>query len=102
MDVVLHASTQYLAFAPPTAVSWIAFVVIGGIAGWLAGKIVKGGGSGILMNVIIGIVGAFIGGFLLSLLNVDVEGGRRWFTFFTALLGSVILLWIYGLVRRKA
>ena len=54
------------------------------------------------MNVIIGIVGAFIGGFLLSLLNVDVEGGRRWFTFFTALLGSVILLWIYGLVRRKA
>ena len=46
MDVVMQAGTQYLAFAPPTAVSWIAFVVIGGIAGWLAGKIVKGDSCG--------------------------------------------------------
>lgn len=104
MDAVLvsHlADTQFLAFSPPTSVSWIAYIVIGGIAGWLAGKIVKGGGSGILLNVIIGIIGGFVGGLLLSWLGVNVEGGRRWFTFFTALLGSVILLWIVGLVRKK-
>ena len=102
MDTVstLNASTQYLAFAPPTAVSWVAFIVIGGIAGWLAGKIVKGSGSGILMDIVIGIVGAFVGGLLLNVFGVDVEGGRRWFTFFTALLGAVILLWLFRLVRK--
>ncbi len=98
MDVT--AATQYLAFAPPTAVSWVAYIIIGAIAGWLAGKIVKGGGSGILMNIVIGIVGGFIGGMLLSWLGVDVEAGRRWFTFFVALLGAVILLWVVGLFRK--
>ena len=99
MDMI--ASTQYLAVAPPTAVGWFAYIVIGGIAGWIAGKIVKGGGSGILMNVIVGIIGGFLGGFLLEKLGLDVVAGRKWFTFFTALLGAVILLWIVGLFRRS-
>ncbi|HTQ19013.1 GlsB/YeaQ/YmgE family stress response membrane protein [Mycobacterium sp.] len=99
MDVT--AATQYLAFAPPTAVSWLAYIIIGGLAGWIAGKIVKGAGSGILMNILIGVVGGFIGGMLLTWLHVDVGAGRKWFTFFAALLGSVILLWIVGLVRRR-
>ncbi len=98
MDMV--AATEFLAFAPPTAVSWVAYIVIGGIAGWLAGKIVKGGGQGILLNIVVGVVGGFIGGLLLGWLGVDVEGGRRWFTFFVALLGSVILLWIVAKVRK--
>src|SRR5436305_15031177 len=95
MDVL--AATLYLAFAPPTAVSWIGYIIIGGIAGWIAGKIVKGGGSGILMNIVIGIVGALIGGFLLSFF-VDTGSGGWWFTLFTAILGSVVLLWIVGMV----
>ncbi|MBI3216819.1 MAG: GlsB/YeaQ/YmgE family stress response membrane protein [Mycobacterium sp.] len=98
---VYQAATEFLALAPPTAVTWFAYIVIGGIAGWLAGKIVKGSGSGILLNIVIGIIGGFIGGLLLHWLGVDVEGGRRWFTFFTALLGSVILLWLYSLVRKS-
>jgi uncharacterized membrane protein YeaQ/YmgE (transglycosylase-associated protein family) len=98
----LIAATQYLAFAPPTAVGWFAYVVIGGIAGWLAGKLVKGDGQGILMNIVVGIIGGFIGGFLLEKLGVDVIAGRKWFTFFTSLLGAVILLWIVGLVRRSS
>ncbi len=76
--------------------------VIGGIAGWLAGKIVKGGGQGILLNIVIGVIGGFLGGFLLEKLGVDVIAGRRWFTFFTALLGAVILLWVVGLVTRSS
>ena len=99
MDVM--ARTEYLAFAPPTAVSWLAYIVIGGIAGWIAGKIVKVGGSGILLNIAIGVIGGFIGGMLLSWMHVDVEHGRRWFTFFVSLLGAVILLSIVGLVRRR-
>ena len=99
MDVM--AADQYLALAPPTAVSWLAYIVIGGIAGWVAGKIVKGGGSGILLNIVIGVIGGFIGGMLLTWLHVDVEHGRKWFTFFVSLLGAVLLLWVVSLVRRR-
>jgi uncharacterized membrane protein YeaQ/YmgE (transglycosylase-associated protein family) len=93
-------ASEYLALAPPTAVSWVAYVIIGGLAGWIAGKIVKVGGAGILLNIVIGVIGGFIGGLLLTWLHVDVEHGRKWFTFFTALLGSVILLWIVAMVRK--
>ncbi|WP_319452381.1 MULTISPECIES: GlsB/YeaQ/YmgE family stress response membrane protein [unclassified Mycobacterium] len=99
MDMIV-ATTQQLAFAPPTAVGWIAYIIIGGIAGWLAGKIVKGSGQGIVMNILVGVIGGFLGGFLLELLDFNVAGGRRFFTFLTALLGAVILLWVVGLVRR--
>ena len=98
--MTVMAAAQYLAFAPPTAVSWLAYIIIGGIAGWIAGKIVKGGGSGILMNIVIGIVGALIGGFLLSFF-LDTAAGGWWFTLFTAILGSVILLAIVGAVRKR-
>ena len=99
MDIM--AATEYLARSTTlTSVGWIGYIIIGGIAGWIAGKIVKGGGSGILMNIVIGIVGALIGGFLLSFF-VDTSAGGFWFTLFTAILGSVILLWVVGLVRRN-
>jgi uncharacterized membrane protein YeaQ/YmgE (transglycosylase-associated protein family) len=100
MDVM--AATQYLALATPTAVSWLAYIIIGGIAGWLASKIVKGTGSGILVDIVVGIIGGFLGGFILEHLGFNVAGGRHWFTFFTALLGAVILLFIVRLVRSAA
>lgn len=83
-----------------TSVGWIGYVVIGAVAGWIAGKIVRGRGSGILANIVVGICGALIGGFLLSFFVNTAEGGW-WFTLFTAVLGSVILLWIVGLVRKR-
>jgi uncharacterized membrane protein YeaQ/YmgE (transglycosylase-associated protein family) len=99
MDVL--AATEFLARSTTvTSVGWIGYIIIGAIAGWIAGKIVKGGGSGIIMNIIIGIIGALIGGFLLSFKFDTAEGGW-WFTLFTAILGSVILLWIVGKVQRK-
>jgi uncharacterized membrane protein YeaQ/YmgE (transglycosylase-associated protein family) len=98
MDVM--AATEFVARSTTlTGVGWIGYIIIGGIAGWIAGKIVRGGGAGILLNIVIGIIGALIGGFLLSFF-VDTASGGWWFTFFTAILGSVILLWIVGLARR--
>lgn len=83
MDVM--AATEILARSTTlTSVGWIGYIIIGAIAGWIAGKIVKGGGSGILMNIVIGIVGALIGGFLLSFF-LDTAGGGWWFTLFTAI-----------------
>lgn len=98
MDVM--AATEILARSSTlTSVGWIGYIIIGAIAGWIAGKIVKGGGSGIVMNIVIGVIGALIGGFLLSFF-LNTGGGGWWFTLFTAILGSVILLWLVGLVRR--
>ncbi len=51
------------------------------------------------MDIVIGIVGALVGGFILSFF-VDTASGGYFFTFFTALLGSLLLLWIVGMVRR--
>lgn len=94
------AATEFLARSTTlTSVGWIGYIIIGAIAGWIAGKIVRGGGAGILMNIVIGVIGALIGGFILSFF-VDTAGGGWWFTLFTAILGSVILLWIVGKVRK--
>lgn len=99
MDVM--AATEYLARSTTlTSVGLIGYIVIGGLAGWAAGKLMKGSGSGILMNIVIGVVGALIGGYLLSFF-FDTAAGGWVFTFFTALLGSVILLWIVGLLRKS-
>lgn len=98
VDII--AATDFLARSTTTtSVGWIGYIIIGAIAGWLAGKIVKGSGSGLFMDIVIGVVGALIGGFLLSFV-VDTAGGGWWFTLFTAVLGSVILLWVVGKVRK--
>ena len=97
MDIM--AAIDFLARSSTlTSVGWIGYIVIGALAGWIAGSLVKGGGSGILTNILTGIAGALIGGFLLSFF-VDTAAGGWWFTLFTAVLGSVILLWILGKVR---
>jgi uncharacterized membrane protein YeaQ/YmgE (transglycosylase-associated protein family) len=98
MDIM--ATTDFLARSSTlTSVGWIGYIVIGALAGWIAGGLVKGGGSGILTNILTGIAGALVGGFLLSFF-VDTAAGGWWFTLFTAILGSVILLWILGKVRK--
>ncbi|NKZ10275.1 GlsB/YeaQ/YmgE family stress response membrane protein [Mycolicibacterium septicum DSM 44393] len=100
MDVM--AATEILARSSTlTSVGWIGYIIIGAIAGWIAGKIVDGGGQGILMNIVVGVIGALVGGFLLSFF-LNTAGGGWWFTLFTAILGSVILLWIVGLVRNRS
>jgi uncharacterized membrane protein YeaQ/YmgE (transglycosylase-associated protein family) len=96
----VSAVAEYLAVSPPTAVSWIAYILIGAIAGWLAGKIVQGHAQGILLNIAIGVLGGYVGGMLLTWLGVDVENYKRIYTFFLALGGAVLLLWLLELVRK--
>jgi len=87
--------------------SWgfLGWIILGGIAGWLASKIMKTDAQqGILMNIVVGIVGGLLGGWLLSLFGVDVAGGGLIFSMLTAIGGAVLLLFLVGLVtgRRKA
>jgi uncharacterized membrane protein YeaQ/YmgE (transglycosylase-associated protein family) len=100
MDMI--AATEFLALNldGKTGIGWLGYIIIGGIAGWLAGKIVKGRGQGILMNIVTGVVGAFGAGLILNLLGVDVNSGGYWFTFFVALGGAAVLLWLLGLFSK--
>ncbi len=88
-------------------ISWgiLGWIVLGGIAGWIASKIMKTDAQmGIGLNIIVGILGGLLGGFLLGLAGVDVEGGGLIFSMLTAILGAVILLWLVGLMtgsRRR-
>lgn len=78
------------------------WIIIGGLAGWIASKI-KGTDAqqGILLNVVVGVVGGLLGGWLLSLFGVDIAGGGLIFSFITCLIGAVILISLVQLVRRK-
>ena len=75
------------------------WLLIGAIAGWLAGVIVKGYGFGLIGNIVVGIIGAFIGGWLLSRFGLFPGGGIIG-DIIGATIGAVILLLIIKLIRR--
>lgn len=82
-----------------SAETLIVWLLVGGIAGWLAGLIVRGFGFGVIGNIIIGIVGAFLAGWLLPQLGVNIGAGIVG-AIIHALIGAVILLVLIGLIRR--
>lgn len=91
-----------LAASSVPALGFFGWIIIGGLAGWIGSKIMNTDDSmGITLNIIVGIVGGFLGGWLLGLFGVDVEGGGKFFSFLTCLLGAVILLWIVGLIQKR-
>ena len=93
------AATEILARSTTlTSVGWIGYIIIGALAGWIASRIMKTR-EGLLLDIVLGVVGALVGGFLLSFV-VDTAAGGWWFTLFAAILGAVILLWGLRLVRR--
>ncbi|CAN5689023.1 GlsB/YeaQ/YmgE family stress response membrane protein [soil metagenome] len=80
-------------------VSLLIFILVGAIAGWLAGLIVKGSGFGLVGDIVIGIVGALIAGFLFPRLGFSLGGGIV-AEIVAAMIGAVILLLIIRLIRR--
>ncbi|WP_170434054.1 GlsB/YeaQ/YmgE family stress response membrane protein [Ruegeria arenilitoris] len=79
--------------------SLLAMLIIGAIAGWLSGRIMKGRGFGVIGNIIVGIVGAFLAGTIFPALGFSVGGGMMSSIFF-ATIGAVILLFLIGLVKK--
>ena len=81
--------------------SLIATLVIGAVSGWLAGQIRQGYGFGVLGNIIVGILGAFVGNwFLGSILHMDLGGGLLG-TIGTSVIGALILLFLVGLIKKN-
>lgn len=77
----------------------VLLLTLGGLAGWLAARLVKGAGLGVWGNIGVGVVGALLGGTLLGQMGVRLLGPLG--QFLTALLGAVLLLWVARLFGRK-
>lgn len=75
------------------------FLIVGLVAGWLAGVLVKGGGFGLTGDLVVGVIGAVLGGFLFSTFGVSVGGGLIG-SIVVATIGAVLLLFIVRLVKR--
>ncbi len=78
--------------------SLLIFLALGAVAGWLAGLIMKGGGFGLIVNIIVGIVGAVVGGWVFGFFGFESAGLIG--SIITAVVGAVILLAIIGLFKK--
>lgn len=78
---------------------FIWFIIIGIVAGYAAGKIMRGGGFGLLVNLILGIIGGVLGGWVFGLMGI-VAGGIIG-SLVTATVGAILLLWIASLFNRN-
>jgi uncharacterized membrane protein YeaQ/YmgE (transglycosylase-associated protein family) len=79
--------------------SLLVFLLVGAIAGWLAGLIVRGFGFGLIGNIVVGIIGALVAGYLFPRLGVGLPAGIIG-EILSAAVGAVIVLVIIGLIRR--
>lgn len=79
---------------------FIEFIVVGLIAGWLAGKVMKGGGYGVLTDIVLGILGGILGGWIFGVLGW--QGGGLIASLIVAFVGAVILVGITRLIKKAA
>ncbi|HMU10834.1 MAG TPA: GlsB/YeaQ/YmgE family stress response membrane protein [Ferruginibacter sp.] len=82
--------------------SLIITLVLGAAAGWLGGQLFKGSGLGLIGNIVVGIVGGFIGYWLLPKLGLHINTGTPWLNYIlTAGIGAVVLLALLNIIFRK-
>jgi uncharacterized membrane protein YeaQ/YmgE (transglycosylase-associated protein family) len=77
----------------------IAFIIVGIVAGFIAGKVMRGGGFGLVGNLGLGVVGAFVGGNLLGWIGMNPSSYGLVGSTITAAIGAILVLWIVGLVK---
>ncbi|TAK48021.1 MAG: GlsB/YeaQ/YmgE family stress response membrane protein [Xanthobacteraceae bacterium] len=79
--------------------SIVIWLIVGAVAGWLAGMVVKGGGFGLLRNIAIGVIGAVVAGWLLPRIGLRMSGGTM-AAIINATIGGIIVLVVLSLLRR--
>ena len=81
--------------------SILAWLVVGLIAGFLASKVINKTGEGLVMDIVLGVVGALVGGFLFNMLGMSAATGINIYSIFVAFIGAVVVLLIYHMVFRR-
>ncbi|HEU4716021.1 MAG TPA: GlsB/YeaQ/YmgE family stress response membrane protein [Candidatus Saccharimonadales bacterium] len=79
--------------------NWIGWVILGGLAGWVASMLMKEEG-GLLKNILVGIIGGVVGGGIVELMGGSGVNGFNLYSFIVAVLGAVVLLWIVRMIKR--
>ena len=77
----------------------VAFIIVGLVAGFLAGKVMRGGGFGLIGNLGLGLIGSFVGGNLLEWVGMSPQSYGMVGSTVTAAIGAIVVLWIVGLVK---
>lgn len=77
---------------------YIGIILIGIFAGYVAGKLIKGRGFGLVVNLLLGIAGAFLGSFLFGLVGINIVDGLLG-SLITATVGAIVVLWVVNLFR---
>ena len=98
-DVVNHNGILFQIANMEGKMGFLAWIVVGLIAGWLAGRVMKGGGYGIVVDIILGILGGLLGGWIFGLLGIW-QGGGMIGSIIVAFVGAVILVWITRLLKK--
>jgi uncharacterized membrane protein YeaQ/YmgE (transglycosylase-associated protein family) len=100
-SVVREVKRKFRLKAEPRRIGmgFLAWIVVGLIAGWLAGQVMKGGGYGVLIDVILGLLGGVLGGWIFSMLGIWPGGGLIG-SIIVAFVGAVILVWITRLLKK--
>ena len=81
--------------------SWLGWIFLGLIAGWIASKIVNKTGEGMIIDIVLGVVGAFVGGFIFSRLGASGVTGFNIYSMFVAVVGAIIVLLLYHLISGR-
>jgi uncharacterized membrane protein YeaQ/YmgE (transglycosylase-associated protein family) len=79
----------------------IAWIVLGLIAGFIGSKIVNKEGEGLMLDIVLGVIGAIVGGFLFNLIGAVGVTGLNLYSLFVAVIGSVVVLVIYHAIARR-
>jgi len=80
----------------------LAWIILGALAGWIASIIMgKNKKMGAIANIVVGIIGAFIGGYIMEFVGMEVEEGFNFASLGVAIFGAVVLLWVLGLFSRR-
>ena len=83
--------------------SILARVILGLIAGFIASKLVNKHGEGILLDIVLGVVGALVGGWIFTALGMSGVSGVNLYSMLVAVIGAIVVLWVYhALIRRRA
>jgi len=80
--------------------SLVAWIVLGLIAGFIGSKLVNRRGEGLMLDILLGIVGAVVGGWLAGFFGLAGVSGLNLYSILIAILGSVVVLWVYHAIRR--